>query len=66
MATKDECLPYRDKQKVLIESISDEQYSNLNLNNQNHQCGFKEIRQPKNLASNCKKFQNYGKNMAAI
>lgn len=56
MTSKDKCC----KEKF-IDSIADNQYSNLHLNNNNNEKLFEEIFKPKNLVSDSKKFQNYGR-----
>uniref|UniRef100_A0AC34FY47 Uncharacterized protein n=1 Tax=Panagrolaimus sp. ES5 TaxID=591445 RepID=A0AC34FY47_9BILA len=61
MATKEYCLPFNDKQKGVADSVSDDQYSSLNLNNQNHKCVLQEIFHPKSISSDNKEGQNYVK-----
>ena len=60
MATKDGCLSVKDKQSVFGGDTSNEQYSNLNLN-QNHQSEAKQILRSKSVTRDNRKVQSYGK-----
>lgn len=62
MSIKDDYLPYKEKEKSFGDSISDNLYSNLNLNNQNYQTVSEEIFCPKSQSSNSRKSENYDRN----
>uniref|UniRef100_A0AC34FCS0 SANT domain-containing protein n=1 Tax=Panagrolaimus sp. ES5 TaxID=591445 RepID=A0AC34FCS0_9BILA len=49
---------FKDKQKCFVDSLSDDQYNNLNLNNQYHQSAFDESLQRKIITNDSRKFQN--------
>uniref|UniRef100_A0AC34FGE9 Exophilin 5 n=1 Tax=Panagrolaimus sp. ES5 TaxID=591445 RepID=A0AC34FGE9_9BILA len=57
MATKDDCLSLKDKQKVFVVAKFGDQFSNLNLN-QNHKFFDKSLRS-KRVTTDNKKVQDY-------
>uniref|UniRef100_A0A914YPB6 Uncharacterized protein n=1 Tax=Panagrolaimus superbus TaxID=310955 RepID=A0A914YPB6_9BILA len=57
MTTKDDCLSFKDKQNVFVDTVFNNQFSNLNLN-QNRKCVYKSLRS-KSVTTGNKKVQNY-------
>uniref|UniRef100_A0AC34G2G6 Uncharacterized protein n=1 Tax=Panagrolaimus sp. ES5 TaxID=591445 RepID=A0AC34G2G6_9BILA len=57
MATKYECSKVKEKQNDYVHSKSDDQYINLNLNNQKHECV--ESLQSSYTTKDNRKDQNY-------
>lgn len=60
MATRDEYSNFKDKQKYFVQSKSDIQYNNLNLNKQNQKCAFNKNFQSKSVTNDVRKDKNYG------
>uniref|UniRef100_A0AC34GW31 NTF2 domain-containing protein n=1 Tax=Panagrolaimus sp. ES5 TaxID=591445 RepID=A0AC34GW31_9BILA len=59
MATKDTSLSFKDMQKSFTDNLSDDKYSNLNLNNQNGRLRVFETLTTKRLSTDSRKFPNY-------
>uniref|UniRef100_A0AC35EXK2 WH2 domain-containing protein n=1 Tax=Panagrolaimus sp. PS1159 TaxID=55785 RepID=A0AC35EXK2_9BILA len=59
MTTKDYCLPFKDKQKIVVDDFSNDQYSNLNLN-YNHQSSDGFFVHSKSVEIKSKKLLNDG------
>uniref|UniRef100_A0AC34FCC1 Uncharacterized protein n=1 Tax=Panagrolaimus sp. ES5 TaxID=591445 RepID=A0AC34FCC1_9BILA len=57
MATKFECSKVKENQKDNVHNKSDDQYINLNLNNQKHECV--ETLQSSYTTKDNRKYQNY-------